>query len=68
MRAMRASASRTASQNRRIAAASLMPLRDFDAGAHVNGPGPHARTPSITFAGIQPTRQNERKGHAGWNE
>jgi hypothetical protein len=62
-----ASASRTALQNRRISAAFLMPLA-LHAGAHVNGPGPDAQHPIDHVCRIQPTRQNDRKGHAWWNQ
>src|SRR3954471_22320505 len=42
--------------------------RRLDAGAHVNGPGPDLLNPLNDISGMQPTRQNDRKGNVGGNE
>ena len=57
-----------ASQNRRIAAASLMPLADSTPGAHVNGPGRRRRMPSVTFAACNPPDKTTRQGTVARDE
>ena len=64
----RASASRTASQNRRIASASLMPREDSTPELTSTAQGRTRLNALDDISGMQPTRQNDRTGHVGWNE
>ena len=59
--AIRASASRTASQKRRIAAASFTPRDDSTPEETSTAQGRSCRMPANDVCGMQPTRQNERK-------
>ena len=43
-------------------------LRGLHAGAHVNGPRPRPNNSFDHISGMQPTRQNDWKGHGGLNE
>src|SRR5687768_13685900 len=43
-------------------------LGALHAGTHVNGPGPDLKNPFDHISGMQPTRQNDRKGHVARNE
>ena len=40
----------------------------FDAGAHVNGPGPKLPNALDHISGMQPTRQNDWKRRGGLNQ
>ena len=46
----------------------LLALGDFNARRDVNRPGPHLRDAIDHVGNVQPTRQNDRTGHAGGNE